>query len=85
MKMITALRNTFIEHLYSNMSQNMFDTKKDVRIQPGLVWGCVQQDKPGSSKGTFMMNILIHQLLPMYNCVNIIKIKYCVERYMHRK
>lgn len=45
MKMITALRNTYIYYLYSNISQNLFDTKKEDLIQTRLVQVHVQQDK----------------------------------------
>lgn len=43
MKMIAALRNTFMNYLYSNISQNLFDAKKRDLIQTRLVQVHVQE------------------------------------------
>lgn len=57
MKMIAALTNTFMNYLYSNISQNVFDTKKEDLMQTSS--GTCTTRHTVSSQGTFMMNIML--------------------------
>lgn len=79
MKMITTLRNTYIYYLYSNISQNLFDTKKEDLIQTRLVQVHVQQDKLCPHRELLWWFSCLppssYVWLSVYN-----QIKYCVER-----